>query len=177
MISISLITELTGPDEDNDYLTDEEEAIYGTNVSNPDTDTDGLLDGVEVKLYKTNPLNNDSDLDGLLDGLEIEIGTDPNNWDTDGDGKSDGEEYYNNGDPLKKFELDRIFGLYLLPVYILPFIVVGVAFTVKRVRKKREDKHIKAEIDEVFHSGYSFSFEAEEQAIREETRAETIDDN
>ncbi len=36
-------------DSDNDGLTDEEEAQYGTDPDNPDTDGDGYLDGEEVR--------------------------------------------------------------------------------------------------------------------------------
>lgn len=35
-------------DADNDGLTDEEEVLYGTDATNPDTDGDGYLDGEEV---------------------------------------------------------------------------------------------------------------------------------
>lgn len=37
-----------GLDSDSDGLTDTEEALYGTNAQNPDTDGDGFLDGNEV---------------------------------------------------------------------------------------------------------------------------------
>ena len=36
-------------DSDGDGLSDEEEAIYGTDPHNPDTDGDGYTDGEEVK--------------------------------------------------------------------------------------------------------------------------------
>ncbi len=36
-------------DDDNDGLTNAEEAQYGTNPQEPDTDGDGFLDGEEVK--------------------------------------------------------------------------------------------------------------------------------
>ncbi|MEW5760674.1 MAG: hypothetical protein AB1779_07895, partial [Candidatus Thermoplasmatota archaeon] len=42
-------------DADNDYLTDEEERRLGTDQNNPDTDGDGIFDGVEVHKYKTSP--------------------------------------------------------------------------------------------------------------------------
>jgi hypothetical protein len=77
-------------------------SIYdtGTDPENPDTDGDGLLDGVEndsrdfVRNTDTgsDPLNRDTDGDLIIDGDEIKIGTDPNKEDSDGDGLSDGDE-------------------------------------------------------------------------------------
>ena len=63
-----------------------------TNVLNPDSDGDGLSDGLEVKTYGTDPNNEDTDNDGLLDGEEIDEQTDPFNPDTDGDGLTDAQE-------------------------------------------------------------------------------------
>ena len=70
------------------YLIERE----ATNARNPDSDGDGLSDGLEVKTYGTNPNNNDTDADGLLDGAEIDARTDPFNPDSDGDQVSDGDE-------------------------------------------------------------------------------------
>ncbi|MDD5680162.1 MAG: right-handed parallel beta-helix repeat-containing protein [Candidatus Omnitrophica bacterium] len=66
-------------DTDQDGLLDTEEAVQGTNPSNPDTDGDSVLDGEEVKTYLTGPLDSDSDDDGANDGVEIENETDPKN--------------------------------------------------------------------------------------------------
>ncbi|MFP2929144.1 Ig-like domain-containing protein, partial [Pyxidicoccus sp. 3LG] len=87
-------------DSDDDGLTDEEEGTLGTDPNNPDTDGDGIPDGIEVNTGGTDPLDDDSDDDGLLDGTEdadhdgvVDEGeTDPNENDTDGDGVSDGVE-------------------------------------------------------------------------------------
>lgn len=80
-------------DSDNDGLSDADEAFWGTDPFNPDTDGDGLLDGTEVDLYLSgscvHPLNPDSDGDSILDGVEVAMGTDPCNIDTDGDGIPD----------------------------------------------------------------------------------------
>ena len=47
----------------------------------------------------TDPLNPDTDLDGIEDGIEISIGTDPNQSDSDGDGMHDGWEFLYGFDP------------------------------------------------------------------------------
>ena len=66
-------------DGDHDGLTDAFEATIGTDAFRPDTDADGLLDGVEVKGYGTNPLNINSDGDRCTDGKEVaSINTDAN---------------------------------------------------------------------------------------------------
>ena len=64
-------------DSDGDGLTDEEEAILGTDPLNADSDADGLNDGDEVSVYGTNPLSHDTDGDGFSDGEEIADGADP----------------------------------------------------------------------------------------------------
>lgn len=81
-------------DSDNDGLTDTDEALFGSDPQNPDTDGDGLLDGTEVDLFGNgscvNLLDPDSDNDSLSDGEEVDgIGTDPCSGDTDGDDIAD----------------------------------------------------------------------------------------
>lgn len=66
-------------DSDGDGLSDQEEAVLGTNPHDPDTDHDGLNDYEEVKIYHTDPKNPDTDGDGFLDGQEVKAGFDPNN--------------------------------------------------------------------------------------------------
>jgi len=58
-------------DIDSDGLTNLEEYNHNLDVSNPDCDGDGLLDGEEVKKYHTDPLNPDSDGDGISDYEEV----------------------------------------------------------------------------------------------------------
>jgi hypothetical protein len=104
-------------DSDNDQLLDGEELSLGTNPTLSDTDNDIMTDYEEVRgygfnyidpftgspeqlLYFTDPLNNDTDADGLFDGIEVNgipyysgvVYTDPTNIDTDGDGLIDGFE-------------------------------------------------------------------------------------
>ncbi|MDR0966086.1 MAG: hypothetical protein LBM75_06240, partial [Myxococcales bacterium] len=100
-------------DGDTDGLSDDLEALLGSDPNNPDTDADGLTDGAEY--YGTNnegvshghgptsPLKPDTDADGLSDHAEIYThGTNPNQADTDGDGLNDGQEIRLGTDPKKK---------------------------------------------------------------------------
>ena len=96
-------------DTDTDTLLDVEEAFIGTDPAKPDTDGDGINDGVEVTAArKTDPLVADTDQDGLKDGQEDANGngitdageTDPTKYDTDGDGMSDALEALATTDPL-----------------------------------------------------------------------------
>lgn len=79
-------------DSDDDGLSNPDELLQGTEPLDPDTDDDGLLDGVEVNDTLTDPLSVDSDGDGLWDGIEVGLGTNPNNPDTDGDGVIDPQD-------------------------------------------------------------------------------------
>ena len=77
-------------DDDNDYLNDTAEATAGTNSTNPDTDGDGYLDGLDDF-----PLDGSEWLDTDGDGVGDNTDTDD-----DGDGWSDSAEYYCLTDPL-----------------------------------------------------------------------------
>jgi hypothetical protein len=57
-------------------LTDSRQTTLGTNLSNPDTDGDGLLDG-EEHLRETDPKLVDSDDNGYSDRVEVLAGADP----------------------------------------------------------------------------------------------------
>ncbi len=58
-----------GPiDIDNDGLTNVAEQSIGTDIFNPDSDADGIEDGIEVGPNANNPLDNDSD--GVINALD-----------------------------------------------------------------------------------------------------------
>ena len=89
-------------DFDNDGISNIDELALGTDPFDPDSDHDGIPDGVEVST-SGNPLSNtdgdslravDSDSDGLSDAVELVRGTSPTLWDTDGDGVNDAEDAY-----------------------------------------------------------------------------------
>lgn len=96
-------------DLDSDGLANLAEYQRGTAANNPDTDADGLRDGVETGSGQfvsgndtgTNPLKPDTDGDGLGDAAEsgsglfisaTNPGTNPNAADSDADGFNDGLE-------------------------------------------------------------------------------------
>jgi hypothetical protein len=64
-------------DLDDDNLIDSREFDEGTDPADPDSDDDGLVDGLEVNNLGTDPLVADSDGGGATDGEELVNGTDP----------------------------------------------------------------------------------------------------
>jgi hypothetical protein len=95
-------TAMAEGDDDGDGLSNLKENSLGTDSNNPDTDGDGLSDGLEVNQYGTQPTNQDSDGDTLKDGQEVnELNTSPINPDTDGDSLNDGVEFTSGSNPLK----------------------------------------------------------------------------
>ncbi len=91
-------------DKDGDGLNDRMEIIYGTNLTNPDTDRDNLSDYKEINGWDisfnysnqtfnmtvhSNPLVQDSDDDGVDDQMEYWSYLNPMSKDTDGNGIPD----------------------------------------------------------------------------------------
>ena len=58
-------------DNDGDGLLNNHELALGTNLNDPDTDGDLLMDGDELSIYFTSPLSMDTDGDGFSDYTEI----------------------------------------------------------------------------------------------------------
>jgi hypothetical protein len=105
-------------DSDGDGLSDEEEAVLGTNPLNPDSDNDGVGDGLEKRLaapgsefdplvptqfkecLTLTDLTADHDLDGLNDCEEAVLRTDPYLVDSDRDGVPDLVEVRLGSNPL-----------------------------------------------------------------------------
>ncbi|MFT4164624.1 MAG: NlpC/P60 family protein [Microlunatus sp.] len=58
-------------DTDHDGLTDQFEALAGTDTMNADTDGDGLSDAYEAMVSHTDPLKADTDGDGASDAAEV----------------------------------------------------------------------------------------------------------
>ena len=71
-------------DDDLDGLVTGQEVAVGTDPNNPDTDGDGIEDGVEVGSDFNNPL--DEDNDGIIDALDSTV------LDTDNDGVNDQQD-------------------------------------------------------------------------------------
>ncbi len=93
-------------DSDGDGLSDQQEALLGTNPNEADTDADGIDDGDEVNDTTTDPTDADSDDDLLTDGIELNNGTNPLNPDSDGDGVLDGTEDRNHDGTHDAGEMD-----------------------------------------------------------------------
>ncbi|CAM3529937.1 gliding motility-associated C-terminal domain-containing protein [Zobellia roscoffensis] len=113
-------------DDDGDGLLGGLEAILGTDPNNPDSDEDGINDGIEVGDDTANPL--DGDGDGIIDALDSNVldtdsdgvvdQLDPGNenacipdnsnglCDTDGDGITDGQEEADGTNPLDACDPD-----------------------------------------------------------------------
>lgn len=79
------------PDTDHDGLSDDMEAMLGTDPRKRDSDGDGLSDARELR-FGSDPRDRDSDGDKLDDGREVTLGTNPMSADTDGDGTDDRAE-------------------------------------------------------------------------------------
>ncbi len=99
-------------DSDGDGLADDDEFNRLTDPRKIDTDDDRVSDADEVNgygpgnMFQTDPLNPDSDNDGLTDGVEIALGANPNVndsatfLDTDNDGLTDLQECLCGSDRL-----------------------------------------------------------------------------
>ena len=92
----------SGPDDDNDgdTLNNEDELAAGTDPSEADTDGDTIEDADELNAVPpTSPTLADTDGDGLDDAEEQALSTDPTDADSDDDGFGDGLEVAHGFDP------------------------------------------------------------------------------
>lgn len=104
-------------DTDGDGLTDQFEALLGTDATQADSDHDTLSDAYETSVSHTDALSADTDRDGLSDSEEVARGSDAGtaaipaaaraagfggagNLDSDGDGLSDSYEQKHGLDPF-----------------------------------------------------------------------------
>jgi len=99
-----------GTDNDGDGANIAVETDYGSDPNNPDTDGDGIRDGLEIFYLLTMPTKRDTDGDGLIDGIEDadrngrideKTETNPREWDSDRDGLCDGLCLVNKGMELR----------------------------------------------------------------------------
>jgi hypothetical protein len=92
----------SNPDTDGDGLPDGIEIYLGTNPSKSDTDDDLVLDGDEWFRYFTDPKNPDTDYDGVDDYWELFFShSNPHSGDSDKDGLTDFKEIFVYGtDPV-----------------------------------------------------------------------------
>ncbi|TET28626.1 MAG: hypothetical protein E3J70_09105 [Candidatus Heimdallarchaeota archaeon] len=139
-------------DEDDDGLVNLDEYYAGTDIYNPDTDSDYLTDGDEVHNHTTNPLNADTDFDTLTDWEELmKFGTNPFMADSDGDGFSDRSEIESGTDPndprdnlrLRKLRTALMYSI--IPIGLLT-IFVTVVETNFRIKVKKQKKIEEAEL-------------------------------
>ncbi len=98
-----------GTDLDEDGVNLALEKEWNIDPLNPDSDGDGVLDGLEVFGLLTRPDKRDSDGDGIIDGIEDanrdgiidQAETNPTVWDTDRDGLCDGLCKVNKGREIR----------------------------------------------------------------------------
>lgn len=104
---LSVGTDDSGDDRDADGATNWQEFVALANPGNPDSDGDGLSDGVELNIHRSEPTIADSDGDGLPDGLEVNTTlTNPKLTDTDRDTLSDWAEIYQYGTNPRSTDTD-----------------------------------------------------------------------
>jgi hypothetical protein len=95
----------TADDANGDGIPELAELCMGIYDPTGDIDGDGLTNSQEIGYMRcSDPLSPDSDGDGLWDGMEVSLGTGPCTADTDGDGMNDGFEVAHGFDPLNADE-------------------------------------------------------------------------
>ncbi|NHJ40307.1 MAG: hypothetical protein FK731_09770 [Asgard group archaeon] len=144
-------------DFDADELYNIEEFWNNTNPRIDDTDSDGLLDGEEVKIYFTNPLNVDTDEDSITDADEVLIfGANPLLEDSDQDGFTDREEINagtNPNDPKDNVRRNKIQKIVL--VSVIPIVLLSSCYGFLEIRYRIRIKNllVKENEEQKFENG------------------------
>lgn len=94
-------------DDDGDGLTNAQEYNLETDWLDPDSDHDGITDGLELtvgtspRVADADELTNDLNQDGVIDGVGAQLGYQPNQMDDDGDSISNADELLMCTNPLR----------------------------------------------------------------------------
>ncbi|MEB8346864.1 gliding motility-associated C-terminal domain-containing protein [Flavobacteriaceae bacterium KMM 6898] len=123
-VSVTISVSTCTLDSDNDGIFDGDENNIGTDPNNPDTDGDGINDGVEVGDDLNSPL--DEDGDGIIDALDSNI------LDSDNDGVVDQLDPANNDPCLPHISAACTLDLELTKTVDIPNPTVGreITFTI-----------------------------------------------
>jgi hypothetical protein len=128
----ALCTSVCAEGETVEYVNDDVEDVDGDGLTDrfdPDSDNDGLDDGLEYELG-TDPRRADTDGDGLTDAQEV-LGfqrgddvyvTDPLDADTDNDKRSDGDEAELNNTDESTFWIVRVAGADPVRIFSNPLV-------------------------------------------------------
>jgi hypothetical protein len=136
-------------DSDNDGIPDLDEMLYEMDKDDPsdaqlDLDSDGMSNIQEYQ-RGTNLTDPDTDHDGMPDGWEADFRLDPlkhsADIDTDGDGMSDLEEYNKGSDPtVDETEEDGSILWIIILIIVIIFILLGAigAFVILNFKNKED---------------------------------------
>ena len=156
-------------DKDGDNLSSEEEATFGTDDENPDSDFDLMFDGWEIQYgldplhndangdldsdtltnieeheIGTSPISSDSDLDTMPDPYEVENGLNPliddSELDLDNDGYSNLNEFEWGSDPRDPLDPGLLSSPILVTIELIAASVFSILFIIYVVMKFRTDK-------------------------------------
>lgn len=113
----------------------------GLDPLNPDTDEDGLTDGIEINTHHSSPVTEDTDGDGLSDSAEVNThGSSPLLTDTDSDGLSDRMEVevYHSNPALKDSDGDGFDDAFEVSTGLDPALATSTPDAVSSIRTSVE---------------------------------------